>query len=84
MAMVTGCCSSIANGELVDGDELLYIIAKHRLATGTADAGVVGTQMSNLGLELALREEGLQFVRAKVGDRFVKEMMESQRLASGR
>ena len=65
------------NGALVDGDELLYIIAKHRLATGSADAGVVGTQMSNLGLELALREEGQQFVRAKVGDRFVKEMMET-------
>jgi phosphoglucosamine mutase len=65
------------NGELVDGDELLYIIAKHRLAIGRADAGVVGTQMSNLGLELALREEGQQFVRAKVGDRFVKEMMET-------
>ncbi len=64
------------HGAVVDGDELIYIIAKHRLAMGRADAGVVGTQMSNLGLELALREEGLQFVRAKVGDRFVKEMME--------
>jgi len=66
------------NGELVDGDELIYMIAMHRLATGTSDAGVVGTQMSNLGLELALREEGLQFVRAKVGDRYVKEMMEAE------
>jgi phosphoglucosamine mutase len=64
-------------GELVDGDELVYIIAMHRLASGTSDAGVVGTQMSNLGLELALREAGLQLVRAKVGDRFVKELMES-------
>ena len=63
-------------GELVDGDELIYIIAMHRLATGHSDAGVVGTQMSNLGLELALRDQGLQFVRAKVGDRYVKEMME--------
>ena len=66
-----------ANGELVDGDELVYIIATHRLATGHSDAGVVGTQMSNLGLELALREAGLQFVRAQVGDRYVKEMMEA-------
>jgi phosphoglucosamine mutase len=64
-------------GELIDGDELVYIIAMHRLATGSSDAGVVGTQMTNLGLELALREAGLQLARAKVGDRFVKEMMES-------
>jgi phosphoglucosamine mutase len=64
------------NGELIDGDELIYIIATHRLATGRSDAGVVGTLMSNLGLEVALRNEGLQFVRAKVGDRYVKEMME--------
>lgn len=67
-----------ADGELVDGDELIYIIARHRLASGSSDAGVVGTQMSNLGMELALREEGLQFVRAKVGDRYVKEMMEAE------
>jgi phosphoglucosamine mutase len=66
------------SGELVDGDELIYMIAMHRLAKGTSDAGVVGTQMSNLGLELALREAGLQFVRAKVGDRYVKEMMETE------
>ncbi len=63
-------------GELVDGDELVYIIAMHRLATGHADAGVVGTQMSNLGLEVALRESGLEFARAQVGDRYVKELME--------
>ncbi len=68
-----------ANGELVDGDELLYIIAMHRLALGVSDAGVVGTQMSNLGLEVALREAGLQFVRAKVGDRYVKAMMETEK-----
>ncbi|NCF20746.1 MAG: phosphoglucosamine mutase [Haliea sp.] len=65
------------DGELVDGDELVYIIAMHRLATGHSDAGVVGTQMSNLGLELALREAGLELARAKVGDRFVKELMET-------
>ncbi|MCB1676242.1 MAG: phosphoglucosamine mutase [Halioglobus sp.] len=67
-----------SSGELVDGDELIYLIARHRLASGRSDAGVVGTQMSNLGVELALRNEGLQFVRAKVGDRYVKEMMETQ------
>jgi phosphoglucosamine mutase len=63
-------------GEIIDGDELVYIIAMHRLATGISDAGVVGTQMSNLGLELALEEAGLEFVRAQVGDRHVKAMME--------
>lgn len=63
-------------GKLVDGDELLYIIAMHRLAAGKSDAGVVGTQMSNLGLELALHEQGLQFARASVGDRHVKALME--------
>ncbi len=67
-----------ASGELVDGDELIYMIAMHRLAQGHSDAGVVGTQMSNLGLELALREEGLQFVRTRVGDRYVKERMEAE------
>lgn len=67
-----------ADGELVDGDELLYLIAMHRLAIGRSDAGVVGTLMSNLGLELALRDAGLKFVRANVGDRYVKEMMEAE------
>ena len=64
-------------GDIIDGDELVYIIAMHRLATGTNDVGVVGTQMSNLGLELALEEAGLQFERAQVGDRYVKAMMEA-------
>ena len=62
-------------GAVVDGDELLYIIAMHRLSLGTADAGVVGTLMTNLGLELALREAGLEFVRTPVGDRYVRERM---------
>lgn len=64
-------------GEVLDGDELVYIIAMHRLATGHSDAGVVGTQMSNLGLELALKDAGLQFERAQVGDRYVKAAMEA-------
>ncbi|QIB65016.1 phosphoglucosamine mutase [Kineobactrum salinum] len=67
-----------SDGSLVDGDELLFIIAAHRLARGEAEAGVVGTLMSNLGLELALRDIGLELVRARVGDRYVKEMMEAQ------
>jgi len=58
-------------GRVVDGDELLFIIACHRQCTG-----VVGTQMTNLGMELALRERGIDFVRARVGDRYVKELMQ--------
>lgn len=64
-------------GAIIDGDELVYIIAMHRLATGRNDAGVVGTLMSNLGLELALLKAGLQFERAQVGDRYVKAAMEA-------
>ena len=63
------------NGELVDGDELLYIIAAEQRRRDGKCAGVVGTLMSNLGLELALRELSIPFVRAKVGDRYVKELM---------
>ncbi len=66
------------DGDLVDGDELIYMIAMYRLASGYGDAGVVGTLMSNLGLELALRAEGLEFARAQVGDRYVKERMEAE------
>lgn len=65
-------------GQTVDGDQLLYVIAMHRLRDGSSDAGVVGTLMSNLGLETALKAEGLRFVRAKVGDRYVRELMEQQ------
>jgi phosphoglucosamine mutase len=67
-----------ADGSLVDGDELLYIIAMYRLALGKADAGVVGTQMSNLGLEHALSEQGIRLARAKVGDRYVRELMQAE------
>lgn len=58
-------------GEIVDGDELLYIIAKERLRLGERVPGVVGTLMSNLGLELAMKELDIEFVRSKVGDRHV-------------
>ncbi|MCS5587384.1 MAG: phosphoglucosamine mutase [Porticoccaceae bacterium] len=61
-------------GEIVDGDELLYIIAQRRHAAGKCD-GVVGTQMSNLGLELALKELQIPFKRSKVGDRYVIEAL---------
>ncbi|OHC51377.1 MAG: phosphoglucosamine mutase [Pseudomonadales bacterium RIFCSPLOWO2_02_FULL_63_210] len=58
-------------GTLVDGDELLYIIARDLQERGKLQGGVVGTLMSNLGLELALADLGIPFVRAKVGDRYV-------------
>ena len=60
-------------GEVVDGDELLFIIAMARKKHSGKDAGVVGTLMSNLGMEVALKKAGLGFVRADVGDRYVME-----------
>lgn len=65
-------------GDLLTGDDVLYILAMHRLATGSSDAGVVGTLMTNMGLELALEQSGLRLARAKVGDRYVKELMVSE------
>lgn len=65
-------------GHLLTGDDVLYILAMHRLATGSSDAGVVGTLMTNMGLELALEQSGLRLARAKVGDRYVKELMVSE------
>lgn len=62
-------------GALVDGDQLLFIIARHALAQGRLQGGVVGTLMSNLGLELGLKELGIDFARAKVGDRYVTQML---------
>ncbi|MCF5224971.1 phosphoglucosamine mutase, partial [Pseudomonas syringae] len=58
-------------GTIVDGDELLYIIARDLHERGRLQGGVVGTLMSNLGLELALAEQNIPFVRANVGDRYV-------------
>lgn len=63
------------DGSEVDGDELLYVIASQRQAAGTLQGGVVGTLMTNLGVELALREQGIAFERAKVGDRYVMERL---------
>ena len=64
-----------ADGTVIDGDELLFIIANDLVRQNRAPEGVVGTVMSNLGLEQALRERGVELVRAKVGDRFVLEEM---------
>jgi phosphoglucosamine mutase len=63
-------------GELVDGDELLFIIARSRQQEGTLHGRVVGTLMSNLGLEHALRSSNIDFVRANVGDRYVLELLQ--------
>jgi len=60
-------------GAIVDGDELLYVIAVHRQATGSLKGGVVGTVMSNFGLERAFAAKAIPFVRARVGDRYVLE-----------
>lgn len=64
-----------AKGQLLTGDDVLYVLAMHRLANGDSDAGIVGTLMTNMGLELALEAGGLRLARAKVGDRYVKELM---------
>lgn len=62
-------------GRLVDGDQLLYVIARDRHQQGELQGPVVGTVMSNLGLQLALAREGIGFRRARVGDRYVLAML---------
>ena len=61
-----------------DGDQLLYVIAKHRQAQGTMKGGVVGTLMTNLAFEHAMQKLGIPFSRAKVGDRYVMELLQQQ------
>ena len=63
-------------GRLYNGDELLYLLVHERLLQGQAVAGVVGTLMTNMAVELALRARGIAFVRAKVGDRYVLEELD--------
>ncbi|KAA5982100.1 phosphoglucosamine mutase [Pantoea sp. M_5] len=65
-------------GDKVDGDQILYIIAREALRQGQLRGGVVGTLMSNMGLELALKQLGIPFNRAKVGDRYVLEKMQEK------
>lgn len=62
-------------GEIVDGDEILFVLAKARHAEGNMTGGVAGTLMTNLGLEHALAEMNIPFKRAGVGDRFVMELL---------
>ncbi len=66
-----------AAGRIYNGDELLYVIVRERMRRGTVD-GVVGTLMTNYALERRFRELGVPFARAKVGDRYVLEMLEEK------
>ncbi|WP_077285116.1 phosphoglucosamine mutase [Cognaticolwellia aestuarii] len=65
-------------GYVIDGDESVYVIACNDLQSGNIDGGVVGTLMSNMGLELALADMGVPFARSKVGDRYVMEMLKQK------
>jgi len=62
-------------GYVIDGDEIIYIIACNDLKSGRKEGGVVGTLMSNMGLELALKELDIEFARSNVGDRHVMELL---------
>jgi phosphoglucosamine mutase len=67
-----------AAGRLYNGDELLYVMVADRLAAGERVPGVVGTLMTNMAVEQAFRRRGIEFVRAKVGDRYVLEELEKR------
>ncbi|TRX56532.1 phosphoglucosamine mutase [Thalassomonas sp. M1454] len=66
------------NGDVVDGDEIIFMIAKNAQYHNKLKGGVVGTLMSNMGLELALQDLGIEFTRAKVGDRYVMEQLKAK------
>ena len=66
-----------ASGRLYNGDELLYVMVRARMATGKVE-GAVGTLMTNMALEVAFKDMGIGFARAKVGDRYVLEMMKEK------
>jgi len=67
-----------SKGQIIDGDEILYIITKARIAAGEKKGGVAGTLMSNMGLELAIKKLGLEFERTNVGDRYVIECLKEK------
>ena len=71
------------SGRLYNGDELLYVMAMDRLQQGDAVPGVVGTLMTNMAVELALKSKGVPMVRAKVGDRYVLEQLEAHQWLLG-
>ncbi len=66
-----------AKGRLYNGDELLYVMVRDRMSTGPV-AGAVGTLMTNMALEVAFKQLGIGFARAKVGDRYVLEVMQER------
>lgn len=70
-------------GAQLDGDEVLYIIMRYKLMNETLEAGVVGTLMSNMGLEVACHDLGVTFKRAKVGDRYVLQMLQQEQWSLG-
>ena len=72
-----------ADGKIYDGDQLVYVIAKHRKETGVMKGGIVGTLMSNLALEHALAKLEVPFARAKVGDRYVLELLQEKKWECG-
>ena len=72
-----------STGRLYDGDQLLYVIARHRKQKGELAGGVVGTQMTNLALEHALARMKIPFARARVGDRYVLELLLRRRWQLG-
>jgi phosphoglucosamine mutase len=72
-----------AMGRLYNGDQLLYLLADDRLGRDEHVPGVVGTLMTNMAVEVALKARGVQFVRAKVGDRYVLEELEKHRWLLG-
>ncbi len=65
-------------GALYDGDQLLYVIARHRQEQGKLQGGVVGTLMTNLAFEHAMKKMNIPFMRARVGDRYVMELLQQQ------
>ena len=65
-------------GEIVDGDELVFIMAQHGFATGSLTGGIIGTVMSNFGLEVAFKRLDIPFIRTKVGDRHVLEELQNR------
>ncbi|OOG40461.1 phosphoglucosamine mutase [Polaromonas sp. A23] len=67
-----------ADGRLFNGDEVLYLMVAERLARGEVVPGAVGTLMTNMAVEVALKARGVEFVRAKVGDRYVLEELEKK------
>ncbi|VTU19645.1 Phosphoglucosamine mutase [Variovorax sp. SRS16] len=72
-----------ASGRLFNGDELLYLMVMERIVRGEKPSGVVGTLMTNKAVEMALRVQGVEFVRARVGDRYVLEELEKRRWLLG-